>query len=165
MEGITEIKSLPPDPSHAQRIGPAQSLQAEPSTLSVSGQLSPYRRNRALSTYRASSVPTGGTEHSQRIGPAQSLQAEPSTLSVSGQLSPYRRNRALSAYRASSVPTGGTEHSQRIGPAQSLQAEPSTLSVSSSSITPLCISYFSSYICFLPYLTTLFLYLNIDVNY
>ena len=123
--------------------GPAQSLQAEPSlseNWKETGQLSPYRRNRASprsGRRRASSVTTGGTEPLPEVegdGPAQSLQSEPSLYKKwkeTGQLSPYSPNRASprsGRRRASSVLTGGTEPLQEVegdGPAQSLQEEPS----------------------------------------
>ena len=105
------------------------------------GQLSPYRRNRASPRSwrrRASSVPTAPAEPLQEVegdGPAQSLQPQPSLSKKwkeTGQFSPYRRNRASPRSgrrrRASSVPTGGTEPLQEVegdGPVQSLQAEPS----------------------------------------
>ena len=91
------------------------------------GQLSPYRRNRASprsGRRRASSVPTGGAEPLQEVegdGPAQSLQAEPSLSKKwkeTGQLSPYRRNRTSprsGRRRASSVPRGGNRASPRSG--------------------------------------------------
>ena len=122
--------------------GPAQSLQPQPSLSKKwkeTGQLSPYRRNRASprsGRRRASSVPTGGTEPLLEVegdGPAQSLQPQPSLSKKwkeTGQLSPYRRNRAsprIGRRRASSVTTGGTEPLPEVegdGPAQSLQAEP-----------------------------------------
>ena len=122
--------------------GPAQSLQAEPSRSKKwkeTGQLSPYRRNRAsprIGRRRASSVPTVGTKPLQEVegdGPAQSLQPQPSLSKKwkeTGQLSPYRRNRAsprIGRRRASSVTTGGTEPLPEVegdGPAHSLQAEP-----------------------------------------
>ena len=127
--------------------GPAQSLQAEPrisKKWKKTGQLSPYRPNRASprsGRRRASSVLTGGAENLQEVegdGPAQSLQAEPSLSKKwkeTGQLSPYRRTEPqkkwketgqLSPYRrsresprsgrrrASSVPTGGTEPLQEV---------------------------------------------------
>ena len=123
--------------------GPAQSLQPQPSLSKKwkeTGQLSPYRRNRASprsGRRRASSVLTGGTEPLQEVegdGPAQSLQAEPSLSKKwkeTDQLSPYRRNRTSprsGRRRTSSVPTAPTEPLQEVegdGPAQSLQAEPS----------------------------------------
>ena len=123
--------------------GPAQSLQAEPSLSKKwkeTGQLSPYRRNRASprsGRRPSSSVPTAPTEPIPEVegdGPAQSLQPQPSLSKKwkeTGQLSPYRRNRASprsGRRRASSVPTGGTEPLREVegdGPAQSLQAEPS----------------------------------------
>ena len=123
--------------------GPAQSLQPQPSLSKKwkeTGQLSPYRRNRASprsGRRRASSVPTATTEPLQEVegdGPAQSLQPQPSLSKKwkeTGQLSPYRRNRASpisGRRRASSVPTATTEPLQEVegdGPAQSLQAEPS----------------------------------------
>ena len=123
--------------------GPAQSLQPQPSLSKKwkeTGQLSPYRRNRASprsGRRRARSVPTGGTEPHPEVegdGPAQSLQSEPSLLKKwkeTGQLSPYRPKRASprsGRRRASSVPTAPTEPLQEVegdGPAQSLQEEPS----------------------------------------
>ena len=122
--------------------GPAQSLQPQPSLSKKwkeTGQLSPYRRNRASprsGRRRASSVFTGGTEPLQEVegdGPAQSLQPQQSLSQKwkeTGQLSPYRRSRESprsGRRRASSVPTGGTEPLQEVegdGPAQSLQTEP-----------------------------------------
>ena len=86
--------------------GPAQSLQPQPSLSKKwkgTGQLSPYRRNRASpksGRRRASSVFTGGTEPLQEVegdGPAPSLQPQQSLSQKwkeTGQLSPYRRNRA-----------------------------------------------------------------------
>ena len=118
--------------------GPAQSLQAE---LSLSkkwketGQLSPYRRNRASprsGRRRASSVPLAPTEPFPEVegdGPAQSLQAEPrisQKWKETGLISPYSPNRASprsGRRRASSVLTGGAEPLQEVegdGPAQSL---------------------------------------------
>ena len=123
--------------------GPAQFLQAEPRISKKwleTGQLSPYRRNRASprSGRRwASSVLTGGAEKLQEVegdGPVQSLQPQPSLSKKwkeTGQLSPYRRNRASprsGRRRASSVPTASTEPLQEVegdGPAQSLQPQPS----------------------------------------
>ena len=123
--------------------GPAQSLQPQPSLSKKwkeTGQLSPYRRNRASprsGRRRASSVPTATTEPLQEVegdGPAQSLQAEPSLSQKwkeTGQLSPYRRSRESTRSvmrRASSILTGGTETLQEVegdGPAQSLQPQPS----------------------------------------
>ena len=120
--------------------GPAQSLQPQPSLSKKwkeTGQLSPYRRNRASprsGRRRASSVFTGGTEPLQEVEgdvPAQSLQPQQSLSQKwkeTGQLSPYRRSRESprsGRRRASSVPTGGTEPLQEVegdGPAQSLQA-------------------------------------------
>ena len=123
--------------------GPAQSLQPQPSLSKKwkeTGQLSPYRRNRASprsGRRRASSVSTGGTEPLPEVegdGPAQSLQSEPSLYKKwkeTGQLSPYSLNLASpksGRRRASSVPTAPTEPLHEVegdGPAQSLQAEPS----------------------------------------
>ena len=122
--------------------GPAQSLQPQPSLSKrwkETGQLSPYRRNRASprsGRRRASSVPLAPTEPFPEVegdGPAQSLQAEPSLSKKwkeTGQLSPNRRNRAYprsGRRRASTVLTAPTEPLPEVegdGPAQSLQAEP-----------------------------------------
>ena len=124
--------------------GPAQSLEPQPSLSKKwkgTGQLSPYRRNRASprsGRRRASSVPTAPTEPLQEVegdGPAQSLEPQPSLSKKwkeTGQLSPYSPNRASprsGRRRASSVPTAPAEPLQEVegedGPAQSLQAEPS----------------------------------------
>ena len=103
--------------------GPAQSLQAEPrisKKWKETGQLSPYRLNRASprsGSRRASSFPTGGTEPLQEVegdGPTQSQQAD-------------RASPRSGRIRASSVPTAPIEPLQEVegdGPAQSLQAEP-----------------------------------------
>ena len=140
----SSVPTAPTEPlQEVERDGPAQSLQAEPSLSKKwkeTGQLSPYRRNRASprsGIRRASSVPTGGTEPLQEVegdGPAQSLQSQPSLsekFKETGQLSPYRRSRVSprsGRRRASSVQTAPTEPLQEVerdGPAQSLQAEPS----------------------------------------
>ena len=123
--------------------GPAQSLQAEPSLSKKwkeTGQLSPYRRNRASprsGRRRASSVPLAPTEPFPEVEgdrPAQSLQPQQSLSKKwkeTGQLSPHRRSRESprsGRRRASSVPTAPTEPLQEVegdGPAQTLQAEPS----------------------------------------
>ena len=87
----------------------------------MTGQLSPYRLNRASprsGRRRASSVPTAPPSLSKK-------------WKEMGQLSPYRRNRASprsGKRRASSVPTCGTEPILEVegdGPAQSLQPQPS----------------------------------------
>ena len=140
----SSVPTAPTEPlQEVEGDGPAQCLQAEPSLSQKwkeTGQLSPYRRNRASprsGRRRASSVPTGGTEPLPEVegdGPAQSLQAEPSRSKKwkeTGQFSPYRRNRAsprIGRRRASSVLTVGTKPLQEVegdGPAQSLQPQPS----------------------------------------
>ena len=90
------------------------------------GQLSPYRRNRASPRSwrrRASSVPTAPTEPLQEVegdGPAPSLQPQPSLSKKwkeTGQLSPYRPNRASprsGRRRASSVLTAPAEPLQEV---------------------------------------------------
>ena len=123
--------------------GPAQSLQAETrisKKWKETGQLSPYRRNRASprsGRKRARSVPSGGTEPLPEVEgdvPDQSLQPQPSLSKkwkVTVQLSPYSPNRASprsGSRRASSVPTGGTEPLPEVegdGPAQSPQPQQS----------------------------------------
>ena len=123
--------------------GLAQSLQAEPSfskKWKETGQLSPYRRNRASprkGRRRASSVPLAPTEPFPEVEgdrPAQSLQPQQSLSKKwkeTGQLSPYRWSRESprsGRIGASSVPTAPTEPLQEVegdGPAQTLQAEPS----------------------------------------
>ena len=108
--GRRRASSVPTGPTEplqeVEGDGPAQSLQAQPSLSKKwkeTGQLSPYRPNRASprsGRRRVSSVPTAPTEPLQEVegdGPAQSLQAEPSLSKKwkeTGQLSPYRRNRA-----------------------------------------------------------------------
>ena len=104
--------------------GPAQSLQPQPSLSKrwkETGQLSPYRRNRASprsGRRRAISVPTGGPSLSMK-------------WKETGQLSPYRRNRASprsGRRRASSVPLPPTEPFPEVEgdrPAQSLQPQQS----------------------------------------
>ena len=140
----SSVPTAPTEPlQEVEGDGQAQSLQAEPSLSKKwkeTGQLSPYRQNRASPSFgrrRASSVLTAPTEPLQEVegdGPAQSLQAEPSLSKKSketGQLSLYRRDRASprsGRRRACSVLTGGAENLQEVegdGPAQSLQAEPS----------------------------------------
>ena len=123
--------------------GPAQSLQAETrisKKWKETGQLSPYRRNRASprsGRRRASSVPLAPTEPFPEVEgdrPAQSLQPQQSLSKKwkeTGQLSPYRWSRESprsGRIRASSVPPAPTEPLQEVevdGPAQTLQAEPS----------------------------------------
>ena len=110
VEGDGPAQSLQAEPSLSQNLegdGPAQSPQPQ---LSISkkwketGQLSPYRRNRASprsGRRRASSVPTAPIEPFPEVegdGPAQSLQAEPSLSQKwkeTGQLSPNCPNRAF----------------------------------------------------------------------
>ena len=140
----SSVPTAPTEPlQEVERDGPAQSLQAEPSLskkLKETGQLSPYRRNRAsprIGRRRASSVHTVGTKPLQEVeggGPAQSLQPQQSLSKKwkeTGQLSPYSPNRASprsGRRRACSVLTGGTEPLQEVegdGQAQSLQEEPS----------------------------------------
>ena len=141
---FSSVPTAPTEPlQEVEGDGPAQSLQAEPrisKKCNETGQLNPYRRNRASprsGRRRASSVPTVPTEPLQEVegdGTAQSLQAEPSLSQKwkeTGQLSPYSHNRASprsGRRRASSVLTSGTEPLQEVerdGPAQSQQAEPS----------------------------------------
>ena len=138
------VPTAPSEPlQEVEGDGPAQSLQAEPSLSKKwkeTGQLSPYRQNRASPSSgrrRASSVLTAPTEPLQEVegdGPCQSLQPQPSfskKWEETGQLSPYSPNRATprsGRRRASSVLTGGTEPLQELegyGPAQSLQPQPS----------------------------------------
>ena len=141
----SSVPTAPAEPlQEVEGDGPVQSLQAEPSLSKKwkkkTGQLSPYRRNRASprsGRRRASSVPTGGTEPLQEVegdGPAQSLEPQPSLSKKwkeTGQLSPYSPNRASprsGRRRASSVPTAPAESLQEVegdGPAQSLQPQPS----------------------------------------
>ena len=140
----SSVPTAPTEPlQEVEGDGPAHSLQAEPSLSKKwkeTGQLSPYRQNRASPSSgrrRASSVLTAPTEPLQEVegdGPAQSLKAEPSLSKKwkeTGQHSPYSPNRASprnGRIRASSVLTGGAENLQEVegdGPAQSLQAEPS----------------------------------------
>ena len=145
--GIRRASSVPTGPKEpleeVEGDGPAQSLQPQPSLSKKwkeTGQLSPYRRNRASprsGRRRASSVTTGGTEPLPEVEgdvPAQSLHAEPrisQKWKETGQLSPYSPNRASprsGRRRASSVLTGGAEPLQEVegdGPAQSLQPQPS----------------------------------------
>ena len=145
--GRRRASSVPTGPKEplqeVEGDGPAQSIQPQPSLSKKwkeTGQLSPYRRNRASprsGRRRASSVTTGGTEPLPEVEgdvPAQSLQAEPrisQKWKETGQLSPYSPNRASprsGRRRASSVLTGGAEHLQEVegdGPAQSLQPQPS----------------------------------------
>ena len=120
----SSVLTAPTEPlTEVEGDGPAQSLQAEPrisEKWKETGQLSPYRRNRASprsGRRRASSVPTAPTEPLQEVegdGPAQSLQAEPSLSKkwkATGHLSPNRR-------------TEPPLEVEGDGPAQSLQAEP-----------------------------------------
>ena len=140
----SSVLTAPTEPlPEVEGDGPAQSLQAEPrisKKWKETGQLSPYRRNRASprsGRRRASSVLTAPKEPLQEVegdGPAQYLQAEPrisQKWKETGLISPYSPNRASprsGRRRASSVLTGGAENLQEVevdGPAQSLQAEPS----------------------------------------
>ena len=140
----SSVPTAPTEPlQEVEGDGPAQSLQPQPSLSKKwkeTGQLSPYRRNRASprsGRRRASSVTTGGTEPLPEVEgdvPAQSLHAEPrisQKWKETGQLSPYSPNRASprsGRRRASSVLTGGAEPLQEVegdGPAQSLQPQPS----------------------------------------
>ena len=138
------VPTAPTEPlQEVEGDGPAQSLQAEPSLSKKwkeTGQLSPYRQNRASPSSgrrRASSVLTAPTEPLQEVegdGAAQSLQPQPSfskKWEETGQLSPYSPNRATprsGRRRASSVLTGGTEPLQELegyGPPQSIQPQQS----------------------------------------
>ena len=140
----SSVPTAPTEPlQEVEGDGPAQSLQAQPrisKKWKETGQLSPYRRNRASprsGRRRASSVLTAPKEPLQEVegdGPAQYLQAEPrisQKWKETGLISPYSPNRASprsGRRRASSVLTGGAENLQEVevdGPAQSLQAEPS----------------------------------------
>ena len=121
----SSVPTAPTEPlQEVEGDGPAQSLQAEPrisKKWKETGQLSPYRRNRASprsGRRRASSVPTAPTEPLQEVegdGPAQSLLAEPRNSKKwkeTVHLSPYRRNRTFQEVEGD-------------GPAQSLQPQPS----------------------------------------
>ena len=125
----SSVPTAPTEPlQEVEGDGPAQSLQAEPrisKKWKETGQLRPYRRNRASprsGRRRASSVPTAPTEPLQEVegdGPAQSLLPEPRNSkkwNETGQLSPYRRNRASprsGRRRAISVLTGGPSLSKK----------------------------------------------------